>query len=122
MAHESWGRVVESYRALVEGKFQSLSPNLRLLERLAATPQAERLRVGMSMTTLLISATPDDLSSVPEPFIAVSVARDDKHLKIEYESGRGDPITVSRLCEESEAEDVLRPLFLRLWNETSKRI
>jgi hypothetical protein len=86
------------------------------------TPQAAKLRAGLSMTTLLISATDEELSHVAEPFISVAASPDDPRLLIEYVSVTRGAVDTSRLCLESEAGDVLSPLFLRLWNETKARI
>ena len=119
---ETWSWVVNEYRGLLARRFDGLEPILRLTERIAATPQAEKLRAGMSMATLLISATDASLSHEPEPYIAVMVEPDEKRLRVQYRRNADGPLLVSRVCDESELDSVLHPLFIRLWNDTRKRV
>jgi hypothetical protein len=120
-ASESWNWVIAEYQSLIARNFVELAPLLRLAERMAGTPQAAKLRAGLSMSTLLISATDEPLSQVSEPFIALRIEPPDgKRLRVQYQKMDG-PVLVARVCEEDELQAVLQPLFFRLWNETSKR-
>jgi hypothetical protein len=96
-----------------------LAPILRLIERIAGTPQADELRAGMSMATLLISAMFE--TDGEGPFIAVAMEPMGDLFRIEYLAQAGGPVLMSTTCEEGEAMRILSGLFIRLWNESPER-
>jgi hypothetical protein len=129
----SWQQMIAFYEKLLANpnqSWQKISPLLRLVRTLASSSHAEAFRAGQSLWHLLISTAAQYGLAEGEPFVAVTLTKDNR-FQVEYWRGpeAEDVSSVclsvpickpveTHICPESDILSTLEPVLKRLWNDT----